>query len=322
MPIVNEDEQKKGEQLVGQGGGDAYIQGGTGQGATTGVAQAKQPSSSGYVNINRFLDANQQGAAQLGGLVKNDISQNEGMASKSVGDYSTVGSSEAQAGTPSFDAGGVGSSAVDPNLLSQSYSSTPATAVNTGPKEMKVSYGGPSDYTGTGSSKLSAAYGNTTDTMNKANGQLKNYGSFEGTQANLAGITGKDSAFDTAMLQGNQPGYQPYAQNSYNNINSLWEGAKTGVTGNIDSAKTATGNVQGQWDKAIANRNAGATSTQAAYAAQSKKWIRDQGDKAMAALKTPARQPLLPTSQPAKQQPTNYQYPSLNSMFKGGRRYG
>lgn len=305
MPIVNDDEQKKGEQLLGQGGGDAYIQGGTGQGATTGVAQAKTPSSSGYVNINRFLDANQQGAAQLGGMVKNDISQNEGQASKSVGDYATVGASEAQAGTPSFDAGGVGSSAVDPNLFSQSYSSTPATATNTGPKEKTVSYGGPSDYTGTGSSNLASAYSSTTDTMGKATGQLKNYGSFSGTQANLAGITGKDSAFDTAMLQGNQPGYQPHAQNAYNNINSLWEGAKTGVTGNIDSAKTATNSVQDQWNKAIADRDSGAASAQDAYNAQSKKWIRDQGDKAMAALKTPARH--------------NYQYPSLNSMFKGGR---
>lgn len=265
------------------------------------MPQPQQPSSSGFINIDRYLGANQQGSARLGGMVGQDIANTTNDAAGAVGNYSTVGSNEAKAGTPTFDTKEAQSWApqVNPDLYKQSYSSTPATAAFGGPKEKTVSYGGPSDWTGTGNQATADAYSNATAKVGSSSANLKNYGSFAGTQANLKGLTGKDSAFDTAMLQGNQPGYQQDAQNQYGNINSLWDSAKTGVGGNIDQAKTNTNNVQNQWNDAIKAGNDALPWVQTQYDDMSHQWLKDQGVKAMAAINTPAAPKPLPAAKPA-----------------------
>ena len=272
--------------------GGAYIGGGSGQGATTGIKSESPTASGSYTNLQNYLGANQGNDAAMGQAAYGVVNQAGQAAEKSLGDYQTNATNAITAGTQNVNQdtlGGFGKGmGVDQNVLKDINAgkySTGAPTVNYQIKAIDTSYNGPTDY-------------NAVQGQQQAVGDVQKTGELAGLAGSNAGVgqllrtaydrpsysTGENQ-LDTFLTQGGAGGQQALGK-----IGSDWghEGDKltnaySGIQSQIGKAQETSKATGATYDKAQADAKAQADKTNQTYGTYFKDWKKGQDDAAESA---------------------------------------
>jgi hypothetical protein len=221
MPFIlnqNEEELKKQRDNQNISGSSTVISGNNAN-LNSPEASANTPKASGsFTNLQTYLDANNEQAAEMGQKIVNDVENSASSAKNSVDNLnnsvSTVNS-------------------LDNDYLNTNFYDDPAQANKQNYLDLKKGYTGPTDI-----SKV-AGYNDTIDAWNKASDSLKNSSTEAGRQQllkntyNNPGYSAGQNLLDQTLVQNNAA-----SKNAFENVQSKW----SGLNSLLDTTTTNVGN--------------------------------------------------------------------------------
>jgi hypothetical protein len=220
------------------------------------------PSATGYVNFERFFDANADAAKRSAGQVASTVGKSAETAKSDLGGVVSSFNQQAQAGTPSGPSTGDfrnASGMVTHNAKggqSGSYGTTQPGASATSQDKQKWTAGAANaakGYTGPTSLDVMSGYGAANDAKARAEDQLSATSSDAGLQGLLqaqsqpGGYSDQQSAFDAALAGAAGQGQFANERQQYGNLDKLFNDADTNAQNTVAQQQQLAQNAQTQY---------------------------------------------------------------------------
>lgn len=221
------------------GGGSGVVSGGAGSGSGAGPSPGASTLPGGWTNLQDYLSANSDQAAQAGSQIASGVNDQAQNAQNDIDSASSDFSNQVNAGSVNADSDAVNKDIAAATGASSSASFDPNAAADF-QKQLNASYSGPTDFTQSGGyQKAQGSLNNAQTALNQTQSEAGRDVLLQNQYNNASpnGYNQGEQTLDQALIEGS-----PQAQSALQGVNGQWSGlgsALSNATTNQNSAAQA-----------------------------------------------------------------------------------